>query len=33
MWEELTDMDRRTWRKFKPDYTVEELDKRFKFEE
>lgn len=33
LWEELKDMDSRTWRKFRADYTVEELDKRFEFEE
>lgn len=26
-------MDKKTWRKFKADYSVEELDKRFEFEE
>lgn len=33
LWEELKDMDRRTWQKFRADYSVEELDKRFAFEE
>ena len=33
LWEELKDMDKRTWQKFKADYSVEELDKRFNFEE
>lgn len=33
LWEELRNMDNRTWRKFKADYSVEELDKRFAFEE
>lgn len=33
LWEELKDMDRRTWRKFKPDYSVDELEIRFAFEE
>lgn len=33
LWEELLDMDSRTWRNFKEDYTVAELDKRFAFEE
>lgn len=33
LWEELRDMDRRTWRKFRADYSVDELDKRFVFEE
>lgn len=32
LWEELKDMDRRTWRKFKKDYSVEELEVRFKLE-
>jgi 3'-phosphoadenosine 5'-phosphosulfate sulfotransferase (PAPS reductase)/FAD synthetase len=33
LWKELKDMDNRTWRKFRADYSVEELDKRFVFEE
>ena len=33
LWEELRDMDYRTWRKFRADYSVEELDKRFAFEQ
>ncbi len=33
LWKELIDMDKRTWLTFKTDYTVEELDKRFAFEE
>ena len=33
LWDELKDMDKRTWRKFRADYSVEELDIRFKFEE
>lgn len=33
LWQELQDMDKRTWRKFRPDYSVEELEKRFAFEE
>lgn len=33
LWEELKEMDRRTWRKFRSDYSVEELEKRFTFEE
>jgi 3'-phosphoadenosine 5'-phosphosulfate sulfotransferase (PAPS reductase)/FAD synthetase len=33
LWSELIDMDNRTWRRFKPDYTVEQLDLRFAFEE
>ena len=32
-WEELKDMDRRTYRKFRPDYTVEELEEKFKRED
>lgn len=33
LWEELKDMDNRTWIKFRNDYSVENLDKRFAFEE
>lgn len=33
LWAELKDMDNRTWQSFKPNYTVEELEKRFEFEE
>lgn len=33
LWEELKDMDRRTWQQFRADYSVEELDKRFAYEE
>lgn len=33
LWEELRDMDRRTWRKFKPDYSVEDLERRFAAED
>lgn len=33
LWEELKDMDKRTWQCFRPDYSVEELDKRFELEE
>lgn len=33
LWEELREMDRRTWRKFKTDYSVDELEIRFAFEE
>ena len=33
LWEELKDMQSRTWRKFKPDYTVQQLDIRFALEE
>ena len=33
LWEELLDMDKHTWRQFRSDYSVEDLDKRFAFEE
>lgn len=33
LWEELAEMDKKTWRKFRADYSVEELEKRFAFEE
>ena len=33
LWEELKDMDRRTWRKLRADYSVEDLEIRFQFEE
>ena len=33
LWKELQDMDKRTWRKFRADYSVEDLEKRFSFEE
>lgn len=33
LWEELKDMQSRTWRKIKPDYTVQQLDIRFALEE
>jgi 3'-phosphoadenosine 5'-phosphosulfate sulfotransferase (PAPS reductase)/FAD synthetase len=33
LWEELRDMDRRTWRNFKESCSVEELEKRFALEE
>lgn len=32
LWSELKDMDRRTWRKFRADYSVEELEVRFELE-
>lgn len=32
LWKELKDMDRRTWRKFRADYSVEELEVRFELE-
>jgi 3'-phosphoadenosine 5'-phosphosulfate sulfotransferase (PAPS reductase)/FAD synthetase len=33
LWDELKDMDARTWRQFRADYSVEDLEKRFVFEE
>lgn len=33
LWEELRDMDNRTWWQFRADYSVEDLEKRFAFEE
>lgn len=33
LWEELKEMDKKTWRKFKADYSVEQLEIRFAFEE
>lgn len=33
LWEELKEMDKRTWRKIKADYSVEQLEIRFAFEE
>lgn len=32
LWDQLRDMDRRTWRKFRADYSVDELDVRFELE-
>lgn len=32
LWEELKEMDNNTWRQFRTDYSIEELEKRFKFE-
>lgn len=32
LWNELKEMDSQTWRQFRPDYSVEELELRFKFE-
>jgi 3'-phosphoadenosine 5'-phosphosulfate sulfotransferase (PAPS reductase)/FAD synthetase len=29
LWKELREMDKRTWRKFNPDYSVEDLERRF----
>lgn len=33
LWEELKDMDKRAWNQFRADYSVEDLEKRFAFEE
>lgn len=33
LWEELKDMDRRSWNQFRIDYSVDDLEKRFAFEE
>lgn len=33
LWEELKEMDNRTWRQFRADYSVADLEKRFVFEE
>ena len=33
LWSKLKDWDKRTWRKFRADYSVEELEVRFQFEE
>lgn len=33
LWEELRDMDRRTWRQFRKDFSVEDLEIRFQLEE
>lgn len=33
LWEELKDMDSKTWGTFRPDYSVEQLEFRFDFEE
>lgn len=33
LWEELKDMDKRTWLTFRADYSVEELEIRFNYEE
>ena len=32
LWNELKEMDNQTWRQFRADYSVEELELRFKFE-
>ena len=33
LWEELKNMDRRSWNQFRADYSVEDLEIRFQFEE
>lgn len=33
LWQELKEMDNQTWRNFRADYSVEELEKRFQLEE
>lgn len=33
LWNELNEMDKQTWRKFRSDYSVEELEKRFQLED
>ena len=33
LWEELKDMDKRTWRQFRADFSVQQLEIRFQFEE
>lgn len=33
LWNELRIIDKNTWNKFKVDYTVEQLEMRFEFEE
>jgi 3'-phosphoadenosine 5'-phosphosulfate sulfotransferase (PAPS reductase)/FAD synthetase len=33
LWDELRIMDKKTWNKFKADYTAEQLEMRFEFEE
>ncbi len=33
LWAQLNEWDRRTWRKFRADYSVEDLEVRFQFEE
>lgn len=33
LWEQLKDWDSRTWRNFRKDYSAEQLEKRFDFEE
>lgn len=32
LWEQLKDWDRRTWRSFRADFSVEQLERRFEFE-
>lgn len=33
LWQELKEIDEQTWRKFRPNYSVQELEKRFDLEE
>lgn len=33
LWQELKEMDQRSWNQFRADYSVEELEKRFNFED
>lgn len=33
LWNELNEMDKQTWRNFRADYSVEELEKRFQLED
>lgn len=33
LWEELKDMDQRSWNQYRRDYSVKDLEKRFEFEE
>jgi hypothetical protein len=33
LWEKLKEWDRRTWRNFRADYSVEQLEVRFLFEQ
>lgn len=33
LWERLKDMDKRTWRKFRADYSVQQLEEKFQRED
>lgn len=33
LWQDLIEMDKRTWRQFRADFTAEQLEKRFAFED